>query len=195
MALSRPVIVAAIGTTQTLAWASSYYVPAILTEPTEMALVIAHRGFVWAEIEVTGRAAHGSLPELGVDAIVKTGPVLTALGCLDGELHARTHPLLGRGSVHASLIAGGEALSSYPARCVVGIERRTLPGESATVANAIGHRPHRAHQAGKTSPSEALFSPRRRRSATLFSRTAQARISAKRSRTSAPAASPADSGS
>lgn len=103
---------------------------AILTEPTEMALVIAHRGFVWAEIEVTGRAAHGSLPELGVDAIVKTGPVLTALGCLDGELHARTHPLLGRGSVHASLIAGGEALSSYPARCVVGIERRTLPGES-----------------------------------------------------------------
>ena len=95
-----------------------------------MALVIAHRGFVWSEVEVTGRAAHGSRPHLGVDAIVKTGPVLTALGRLDDELHARTHPLLGRGSVHASVIAGGEELSSYPARCVVGIERRTLPGES-----------------------------------------------------------------
>jgi acetylornithine deacetylase len=109
---------------------------AILTEPTEMALVIAHRGFVWSEVEVTGRAAHGSRPHLGVDAIVKTGPILTALGRLDDELHARRHPLLGRPSVHASVIAGGEELSSYPGRCVVGIERRTLPGESAADVEA-----------------------------------------------------------
>ena len=104
---------------------------AIVTEPTELELVIAHRGFVWAEIEVTGRAAHGSRPHLGVDAIVKTGPILTAIGELDVTLGGRTHPLLGRGSVHASVIQGGEELSSYPARCVVGLERRTLPGESA----------------------------------------------------------------
>ena len=109
---------------------------AILTEPTEMALVIAHRGFVWSEVEVTGRAAHGSRPHLGVDAIVKTGPILTALGRLDDELHARRHPLLDRGSGHASVIAGGEELSSYPGRCVVGIERRTLPGESAADVEA-----------------------------------------------------------
>jgi acetylornithine deacetylase len=104
---------------------------AIVTEPTELELVVAHRGFVWAEIEVTGRAAHGSHPHLGVDAIVKAGPVLTALGELDVALGERTHPLLGRGSVHASVIRGGEELSSYPARCVVGLERRTLPGETA----------------------------------------------------------------
>jgi acetylornithine deacetylase len=103
---------------------------AVVTEPTELELVVAHRGFVWAEIEVTGRAAHGSRPQLGVDAIVKAGPVLTGLGALDDALGARTHPLLGRGSVHASVIRGGEELSSYPARCVVGIERRTLPGET-----------------------------------------------------------------
>jgi acetylornithine deacetylase len=103
---------------------------AIVTEPTELALIVAHRGFVWAEVEVTGVAAHGSRPLLGVDAIVKAGPILTALGELDGTLGARTHPLLGRGSVHASLIRGGEELSSYPARCVTGIERRTLPGET-----------------------------------------------------------------
>ncbi len=104
---------------------------AVVTEPTELDVVVAHRGFVWAEIEVTGRAAHGSRPHLGVDAIVKAGPVLTALGELDGALGERTHPLLGRGSVHASLIAGGVELSSYPGRCVVGLERRTLPGDTA----------------------------------------------------------------
>ncbi|MEA2385249.1 MAG: acetylornithine deacetylase [Solirubrobacteraceae bacterium] len=103
---------------------------AIVTEPTELELVVAHRGFVWAEIDVTGRAAHGSRPHLGVDAIVKAGPILTAIGALDEALGARIHPLLGRGSVHASTIRGGEELSSYPARCVVGLERRTLPGET-----------------------------------------------------------------
>src|SRR5215210_2001495 len=104
---------------------------AIVTEPTELELIVAHKGFVWAEIEVTGRAAHGSRPALGVDAIVRSGPVLTALGALDAALGERTHPLLGRGSVHASVIEGGVELSSYPARCVIGLERRTLPGETA----------------------------------------------------------------
>jgi acetylornithine deacetylase len=103
---------------------------AIVTEPTELEVVIAHKGFVWIEVEVTGRAAHGSRPALGVDAIVKTGPVLVELGVLDASLAHRLHPLLGRASVHASLIEGGRELSSYPARCVVKIERRTLPGES-----------------------------------------------------------------
>jgi acetylornithine deacetylase len=109
---------------------------AIVTEPTELEVVIAHRGFVWAEIEVTGRAAHGSRPQLGVDAIVKTGPVLTELGALDAALGERTHPLLGRGSVHASVIEGGAELSSYPASCVLGLERRTLPGETAADVEA-----------------------------------------------------------
>jgi acetylornithine deacetylase len=104
---------------------------AIVTEPTELEVVVAHKGFVWSEIEVTGRAAHGSRPALGVDAIVKTGSVLVELGALDRELAACTHPLLGRGSLHASLIEGGRELSSYPDRCVVKIERRTLPGETA----------------------------------------------------------------
>ena len=103
---------------------------AVVTEPTELELAVAHKGFVWAEVEVSGRAAHGSRPHLGVDAIVKMGPVLTGIGALDGELAERTHPLLGRGSVHASVIEGGVELSSYPARCAVGIERRTLPGET-----------------------------------------------------------------
>jgi acetylornithine deacetylase/succinyl-diaminopimelate desuccinylase-like protein len=104
---------------------------AIVTEPTEMEIAIAHRGFAWLEIEVAGRAAHGSRPHLGIDAIVKAGPVLTALGGLDERLGERRHPLLGRGSVHASLISGGRDLATYPDRCTIGIERRTLPGEGA----------------------------------------------------------------
>ena len=104
---------------------------AIVTEPTELVVAVAHKGFVWAEIEVSGRAAHGSRPQLGVDAIVKAGPILTAIGELDRALGAREHPLLGRGSVHAGTVEGGGELSSYPGRCSVGVERRTLPGETA----------------------------------------------------------------
>jgi acetylornithine deacetylase len=80
---------------------------AIVTEPTALELVVAHKGFVWSEIEVTGRAAHGSRPDLGVDAIAKAGPILTAIGKLDDRLGERSHPLLGRPSVHASTIEGG----------------------------------------------------------------------------------------
>ncbi|MDQ2655449.1 MAG: M20/M25/M40 family metallo-hydrolase [Chloroflexota bacterium] len=104
---------------------------AIVTEPTGLELCVAHKGFVWIELETTGVAAHGSLPDVGVDAIVKMGPVLTALGTLDQDLRAGPqHPLLSTGSVHASLIEGGQELSSYPHRCVLGIERRTVPGET-----------------------------------------------------------------
>jgi len=109
---------------------------AVVTEPTELELVVAHKGFVWSEVEVRGRAAHGSRPDLGLDAIVQAGSILAALGELDAALGARTHPLLGRGSVHAGCIQGGAELSSYPARCVVGLERRTLPGESAAGVEA-----------------------------------------------------------
>ena len=103
---------------------------AIVTEPTELELIVAHKGFVWIEVEVEGRAAHGSRHEEGVDAIAKAGPILTGIGELDARLGANTHPLLGRGSVHASLIQGGAELSSYPERCTIGLERRTLPGET-----------------------------------------------------------------
>jgi acetylornithine deacetylase len=107
---------------------------AVVTEPTELEIGIAHKGFVWFDIEVAGRAAHGSRPHLGVDAIVKAGPILTALGELDAALAVHAHPLVGRPSTHASLIEGGVEMSSYPARCVIRLERRTIPGE--TVADA-----------------------------------------------------------
>jgi acetylornithine deacetylase len=108
---------------------------AIVTEPTEMQLAIAHRGFVCFEIETIGRAAHGSRPHLGIDAIAKMGRVLVGIEELDRELRAHpTHARLGSGSVHASLIEGGQEYSSYPARCLLQAERRTIPGETAELA-------------------------------------------------------------
>jgi acetylornithine deacetylase len=108
---------------------------AIVTEPTDLQLAVAHRGFVHLEVEVTGRAAHGSRPDLGVDAIAKTGRVLVGIEELDRSLRANpTHAQLRSGSVHASLIEGGQEFSSYPASCVLQAERRTIPGETAELA-------------------------------------------------------------
>jgi acetylornithine deacetylase len=105
---------------------------AIVAEPTGLRLAIAHKGFVWLEVETRGRAAHGSRYDLGVDAIAGMGPTLVALADLDRRLRAEgtEHPLLGGASVHASLIEGGQELSTYPERCAVKVERRTLPGET-----------------------------------------------------------------
>ncbi len=104
---------------------------AIVAEPTDERIGIAHRGFAGFRIRVAGRAAHGSRPDLGVDAIAHTGPVLTRLAELDARLRAgERHPLLGTGSAHASVIAGGQEYSSYPAFCDLDGERRTVPGET-----------------------------------------------------------------
>lgn len=102
---------------------------AIVTEPTELIVTVAHRGFVWVEVVIDGVAAHGSRPQLGVDAIVAAGPVLTGLADLQRRLAEVVHPDLGPGTVHASFIHGGTEESTIPDRCTLVIERRTIPGE------------------------------------------------------------------
>ena len=103
-----------------------------MTEPTGLRVCVAHKGFVWAELETEGRAAHGSRPAEGVDAITRMAPALARLAELQSALDTGPgHELVGPGSVHASLIEGGQELSSYPARCRLALERRTAPGESA----------------------------------------------------------------
>jgi acetylornithine deacetylase len=107
---------------------------AIVTEPSAMAVTLWHRGFVWVDVEVDGVAAHGSRPQEGVDAIAKMGSILVGLEELGRSLAAGpAHPMLGTGSVHASLIEGGQELSSYPAACRLQLERRTIPGEDAAL--------------------------------------------------------------
>lgn len=112
---------------------------AIVTEPTGLRVCTAHKGFAWIALETAGRAAHGSKPDLGVDAISHMGRILVDLEALGRYLGTRApHPLLGFGSLHASLIEGGQELSSYPERCRLQVERRTLPGETpASVLSEI----------------------------------------------------------
>jgi acetylornithine deacetylase len=103
---------------------------AVVAEPTDLVVGVAHKGFAWLEVETRGRAAHGSRPIEGRDAILRMGRLLARLEGLDRELRARPpHALLGTASLHASLIEGGRELSTYPDRCLLRMER-TLPGEA-----------------------------------------------------------------
>lgn len=107
---------------------------AIVTEPTDLQLAIAHKGFAWLEITTRGRAAHGSRPAEGRDAIMRMGRVLAALEERDRELQARPPAgLQGVASLHASIISGGRELSVYPDQCVLQMERRTVNGEEGKV--------------------------------------------------------------
>ncbi len=104
---------------------------AIVTEPTELQLATAHKGFIWLEVTVAGKAAHGSRPQLGIDANLKMGRFLHELDQLEQELRAREpHPLIGPPTLHAALIKGGSAMSVIADRCELCIERRTIPGET-----------------------------------------------------------------
>lgn len=130
---------ASLGTSDLL----SHYRPhgAVVTEPTALQVCRAHKGFVWLEVETWGRAAHGSRFDLGVDANMRMGRVLTRLETLERSLRQRPpHPLVGVPSLHAATLQGGSELSMYAARCRLGIERRTIPGETvAEVQAEIAH--------------------------------------------------------
>lgn len=110
---------------------------AIVTEPTELDLCVAHKGFVWLEVETLGKAAHGSRFFEGIDANMRMGRFLGRLDRLEQELRTRPpHPLVGPPSLHAPTVHGGSELSTYAASCRLGIERRTVPGETEASVRA-----------------------------------------------------------
>ena len=110
---------------------------AIVTEPTALRVCLAHKGYLWIEVEVAGRAAHGSKFEQGIDANMKMGQFLARLSVLERDLRARQpHPLVGPPSLHAAMLSGGSGLSTYAASSKVQIERRTIPGETEQQAVA-----------------------------------------------------------
>ena len=105
---------------------------AVVCEPTSLSVMPAHKGFLWIDAHVRGRAAHGSRPDAGVDAIAHMGHLLVAFEEEAERLRRDTgHELLGPASLHAGTIRGGSAPSVYPDRCHLVVERRTLPGETA----------------------------------------------------------------
>jgi acetylornithine deacetylase len=108
---------------------------AVITEPTDLVIGIGHKGYQWVEVETKGRAAHGSRPEEGRDAILRMGRVLARLEALSRRLQSKPpHPILGTASLHASLIEGGRELSTYPDQCLLKMERRTVVGETENTA-------------------------------------------------------------
>jgi acetylornithine deacetylase len=110
---------------------------AIVTEPSELNLVLAHRGFAWFEVELAGLAAHGSMPHQGVDAIAHAGLVLRAVDDLRARLESRAaHPRLGHSAVRVSMIAGGTDAATVADACTLTVERRMLPGETPDAVEA-----------------------------------------------------------
>jgi acetylornithine deacetylase len=104
---------------------------AVVTEPTELDVCVAHKGFCWLAVETEGRAAHGSRFDMGLDANLRMGRFLAALESLEREVRHRTpHPLLGPPSLHVGTLRGGTAPSVYAAHARAEIERRMVPGET-----------------------------------------------------------------
>jgi len=110
---------------------------AIVTEPTDLTISCAHRGFIWYDVQTFGKAAHGSRFQDGIDANMHMGQFLSRLKVLERDLrHRKPHPLAGPPSLHAARIHGGTEMSIYAAQCLLQIERRTIPGETETQATA-----------------------------------------------------------
>jgi acetylornithine deacetylase len=104
---------------------------AVVTEPTGLAVGLAHKGFCWIEVETFGRAAHGSLYDEGIDANLRMGRFLARLDAHERALRASpAHPLVGAPSLHAALLKGGTGASTYAASCLLTVERRMTPGET-----------------------------------------------------------------
>ena len=125
---------------------------AIVTEPTDLKICLAHKGFIWLSMETLGRAAHGSNFRDGIDANMRMGRFLSELDTFERELRERMpHPLVGPPSLHAAVLSGGSGISTYAASCTLQIERRTIPGETA--AQVVGELQEILNRVGSQDPT------------------------------------------
>lgn len=106
---------------------------AVAGEPTLLQVVTAHKGNLWLRLETRGRAAHGSTPQLGKNAVLPMARISEVLLTEYAEqLAERRHPLLGPPTVNLGSIGGGSQPNVVPPSCFVELDRRTLPGETKT---------------------------------------------------------------
>ena len=104
---------------------------AIVGEPTRLQIVTAHKGDLWLQLETRGKAAHGSRPELGRNAIHVMAKIVDLLETdYARELRKRRHPLLRHATINVGTISGGRQPNIVPDRCAIRIDRRTIPGEN-----------------------------------------------------------------
>jgi len=110
---------------------------AIVGEPTDLQVIIAHKGVARFTISTSGKAAHSSRPEAGVNAIYRMGKVLQALEAYAKRGVGReTHPMLGKATLSVGIIRGGQHVNVVPDRCEIQVDRRLLPGEEGRRAIA-----------------------------------------------------------
>jgi len=136
---------------------------AIVGEPTRLQAVTAHKGDLWLELETQGRAAHGSTPQLGKNAIHEMARIVEVLETeYAAQLRQRKHRLLGTATVNVGTISGGTQPNIVPASCVITVDRRTLPGETEAgigreISALLRRRRLRARLANsKVAPAPAL---------------------------------------
>jgi acetylornithine deacetylase/succinyl-diaminopimelate desuccinylase-like protein len=105
---------------------------AIVGEPTCNQIVTAHKGNIWFQLETHGKSAHGSRPELGRNAVHAMARVADALETDYAKMlrQRRRHPLLGHATLNVGTIHGGTQPNIVPDSCIMGVDRRTLPGET-----------------------------------------------------------------
>jgi acetylornithine deacetylase len=109
---------------------------AVIAEPTQLQVVVAHKGVVRWRCHARGRAGHSSQPHLGVNAIYRMAPILAALERYQRDVAATLgeHALCGRPTLSVGTIAGGLSVNTVPDRCTIEIDRRLLPREQPQTA-------------------------------------------------------------
>ena len=143
--------VASVGT-ESLVASGRRFDAAVVAEPNRARRRDRAQGLRRLRDRDAGGRAHGSRPDLGEDAIVRMAPVLTRLDELASRLLASpTHQLLGSGSVHASLIVGGQEFSSYPERCLLTGERRRFRTSRSKTSSASWWRSQGTRRTGSAS--------------------------------------------
>src|SRR5262245_47091312 len=100
----------------------------VVAEPTGNHALVGHKGALWLEAVTTGVTAHGSMPEKGVNAVHKAARAITALQ--DFDFNFARHDVLGRPTLNVGTIHGGLNINSVPDRTAIGIDIRTIPGQS-----------------------------------------------------------------
>lgn len=107
---------------------------AIVGEPTSLRVGIAHKGACFIRISLTGRGAHGSCPDQGINAVSYASQIIQVLETnLRSTLAKRIHPLLGSATVSVGRISGGTQPNIVAEHCFIDIDRRTLPDEEGVV--------------------------------------------------------------
>jgi acetylornithine deacetylase len=106
---------------------------AVVGEPTEMQVVIAHNGVSRFTVETHGVASHTAVPGLGTNAISAMRKVIAFFeDYYFPQLKNRSHPLCGRATGVVSMIRGGVQINMVPPSCSIDVDRRVLPGEDST---------------------------------------------------------------